>query len=222
MFYQRMRGIRRSLAASTTATLLLWPLCASAQIKITRANVAKTASFTVTQTTAPKNGAKLSQVIRVEVKGNNARVEMDNRDLGSVTYLANTQGMFFYIPANKVAQKQPFQGGAEEALRLAFRQVNEQLRTAKKTGTAIVSGQTTDVYKDGKTGAMIYVGRNPGFRLPVKTVLATSSGTQTFLVSNIKTNISLSDARFALPAGVRVIDGNGAAGTAPRAMGGGR
>jgi hypothetical protein len=122
-----------------------------------------------------------------------------------VTYLANEKGVFLYVPANKVAQKQNFQGGVDRALQFAFEQVSRQLRTARKTGTATVSGQPADVYKDTASGATVYVGRAPGFRLPIKTVVSNVGGTRTLLVTNIKTNIALPDARFALPAGVQII-----------------
>ncbi len=171
-----------------------------------RSSLANTASFTVTNTVAPSGGGSKSvTVMRVEVKGNRARLEYNNPALGAVTYLASEKGMFLYVPANKVAQKQNFQGGVDRALRFAFAQVSQQLRTAKKTGTATVSGQPTDVYKDAAAGATVYVGRAPGFRLPVKTVVTNVGGTRTLLVTNIKTNIALPDARFVLPAGVQII-----------------
>ncbi len=181
-------------------------------LRVSRANLANAAAFDVTTTTAPKSGPKASQTMRVEVKGNKARVEYNNPQTGPVTYLANEKGLFFYIPANKIAQKQSFQGGADAALDLAFRQVNDRLKTAKKTGAGTVSGQPVDIYKDAETGALLYVGRKPGFRLPVKMVLSNEGGTRTFLVSNIKTNVALPDARFAVPAGVRIIEASGAAG----------
>ena len=180
--------------------------------RFSRSSLARTASFVVTNTLTPKGGSKVSQVMRVEVKGNKARVEYNNPQLGGVTYLANEKGVFFYVPANKVAQRQRFEGGADAALQLAFRQVNQQLQGAKKVGTARVSGQPTDIYKDPKSGATIYVGRAAGFRLPVKTELKNEGGTRTLLVTNIKTNVALADARFTLPAGVQIIESTGAAG----------
>jgi hypothetical protein len=44
----------------------------------------------------------------------------------------------------------------------------------------------------------------------VKTVLANQGGTQTVLVTDIKLNANLPDARFALPAGTQVIEDTGA------------
>ena len=215
-------GRRVGVTAAATATLGLaagatLPGAAAqkaaaptAPLQVSRANLAKTASFTVTRTTAPRGGAKVSDVTRVEVKGNKARLQFNNPQLGIVHYVVNEKGVFLYIPANKVAQKVPLQGGPDAALKLAYRQVNEQLRNAKKVGTATVSGQATDVYKDAGTGTTLYVGRNPGFRLPVKTVLANQGGTQTVLVTDIKLNANLPDARFALPAGTQVIEDTGA------------
>lgn len=184
---------------------------AAAPPPFSRASLANTAAFTVTNTVAPKGGSKSQTVLRVEVKGSRARLDYNNPVTGPVTYLANEKGVFLYVPANKVAQQQNFQGGVERALQIAFEQANRQLRTAKKTGTATVSGQPTDVYKDARSGATIYVGRAPGFKLPIKTVVTNEGGTRTLLVSNIKTNIALSDARFSLPAGVQIIRPNGAA-----------
>ena len=210
--FEGYNGRAQGAALAAAAVLALLLARGAAQgFTVSRANLADTASFTVTTTTAPKGGSKVSQTMRVEVKGNKARVEYDNPQTGPVTYLANEKGVFFYLPANKLAQKHPVEGGADAALRLAFQQINERLKTAKKIGTGTVSGQKTDVYKDGETGALLYVGRNPGFRLPVKMVLTNQGGTRTFLVSNIKTNISLADARFAVPAGVKIVESTGAA-----------
>jgi outer membrane lipoprotein-sorting protein len=186
---------------------------ASAQgLQVSRANLANSASFVVTQATSPKGGSKFSQTARVEVKGNKARIETSNPQIGSVVYLANEKGFYLYIPANKVAQKQGFRGDVNSLLRVAFGRANEQLKAAKKVGTATVSGLPTDVYKDAATGTVLYVARKPGFRLPVKTVITNEGGTQTVTVSKIRTNLPLADARFAVPAGVRVMESTGAAG----------
>jgi dipeptidyl aminopeptidase/acylaminoacyl peptidase len=186
-----------------------------ATLNLGRASLANSAAFTVTNTVAPKGGSKVSQVYKVEVKGSKARLDYSDPAIGAVTYLANEKGVFFVIPANKTAVKQTFQGGVEGALRVAFAQANEQLKTAKKVGTATVSGQPTDVYKDAKTGALIYVGKKPGFRLPVKTVLTNEGGTRTLTVTGIVLNPKLSDARFALPAGTQLIDNGSGAPAAP-------
>jgi outer membrane lipoprotein-sorting protein len=183
---------------------------------LSRAGLPKTAKFTFTQTVAPTGGAKTSTVMRVEVKNNKARVEYANPAVGAVTLLSNEKGFFVYVPANKIAQKQNFQGGVDRALQVMFQQVNDLLRGAQKTGTATVSGQPTDVYKNGKKGATIYISKNPNFRLPIKAVVTNAGGTRTLLVSNIKTNIALADARFAVPAGTQIIASNGsAAGSVP-------
>jgi len=198
----------RSCVPAAAAALLLLAGTGRADAApptFSRASLANTAAFTVTNTVAPSGGSKSVTVMRVEVKGKRARLEYNNPALGAVTYLANEKGVFLYVPANKVAQKQNFQGGVDRALQFAFEQVSRQLRTAKKTGTATVSGQPADVYKDAASGATVYVGRAPGFRLPVKTVVTNVGGTRTLLVTNIKTNIALPDARFALPAGVQII-----------------
>lgn len=186
-----------------------------AALNLSRASLANAAAFTVTNTVAPKGGAKVSQVYKVEVKGGKARLDYSDPAIGAVTYLANEKGVFFVIPANKTAVKQTFKGGVEGALRVAFAQANEQLKTAKKVGTATVSGQPTDVYKDAKTGALIYVGKRPGFRLPVKTVLTNEGGTRTLTVTGIVLNPKLSDARFALPPGTQLIDNGSGAAAAP-------
>jgi hypothetical protein len=61
----------------------------------------------------------------------------------------------------------------------------------------------------------VYLGTAPGFRLPVKTVLANEGGTSTLLVSDIKLNIAVADSRFALPAGTQVIESKDAPGGMP-------
>ena len=223
MFLQQTKEWRRgaALVAATLAVAAAIPAAAAVSqkaagaagsLRLSRASLANTASFTVTQTVAPRGGSKSSTVMRVEVKGKKARVEFNNPALGAVTYLANEKGFYLYVPANKVAQKQNFRGGVDQALALLFEPINRSLKTAKKVGTTTVSGQATDVYKNDKAGATIYVGRSPGFRLPVKAVVTNEGGTRTTLVTNIKTNVALADARFAVPAGVQVIESNGAAG----------
>lgn len=173
---------------------------------ISRANLAQNASFTVTSVLLPKGGSKVTQTFRVEVKGNKARLDYSDPALGTVRYIANEKGVFFVIPANQTAVKQGIKGGVEQALQVAFAQANEQLATAKKVGTAKIGTIPTDIYKDAKSGATLYVGTKPGFRLPVKTLLSNEGGSRSIVVTDIKTNISLPDSRFTLPAGVQVID----------------
>jgi outer membrane lipoprotein-sorting protein len=173
---------------------------------ISRANLAQTASFTVTSVLTPNGGSKVTNTFRVEVKGNKARLDYSDPAIGDVRYVANEKGVFFVIPANKTAVRQAIKGGVDQALQVAFAQANEQLKTAKKIGAANVNGQPTDIYKDAQSGTLLYVGTKPGFRLPVKTLLTNEGGSRSISVTNIKTNITLPDARFALPAGVQIID----------------
>jgi outer membrane lipoprotein-sorting protein len=186
-----------------------------AGFRITRANLAKSASFKVTQTISPKGGSPLKREYRVEVKGNKARLDYEDQAIGAVRYVANEKGVFFYIPGNKTAMKQSLKGGVEGALKYAFAQVSSQLDGAKKIGTATVSGQPTAIYKDSSTGSLVYLGTAPGFRLPVKTVLNNEGGSTTMLVSDIKLNIPVADARFALPTGTQIIESQDAPGGLP-------
>jgi outer membrane lipoprotein-sorting protein len=186
-----------------------------ARFVITRANLAKSASFKVTQTISPKGGSPLKREYRVEVKGNKARLDYEDQAIGAVRYVANEKGVFFYIPGNKTAMKQSLKGGVEGALNYAFAQASSQLERAKKVGTATVSGQPTVVYKDAATGAMVYLGTANGFRLPVKTVLNNQGGSTTMLVSDIKLNIPVADTRFALPTGTQIIESKDAPGGMP-------
>jgi len=213
------------LLGSAVTSFVLAPPARAQQpgLSLSRSSLANSATFTVTNTIEPKGGSKVAQTYKVEVKGSKARLDYSDPAIGAVTYLANEKGVFFVIPANKTAVKQTFKGGVEGALRVAFAQANEQLKTAKKIGTATISGQPTDVYKDAKTGTLIYVGKRPGFRLPVKTVLTNEGGTRTLMVSAIVLNPKLSDARFALPAGTQIIDnGQGAPAPVPGVLPGGR
>ncbi len=202
------------ILAATMSAAVFTAGAAAQTPAFSRASLAKTAAFTITNTLVPSGGAKVTQVMRVEVKGDKARLEMNNPQIGAVTYLANSRGVFLYMPGAKLAQKQSLPAGesVDTVLRRAFGQVSRQLRTAKKIGVERVSGQNTDVYKDARSGSLIYIGKNPGFRLPVKVTAKNAGGTRTVLVSNIRTNIALADARFAVPAGVRIIEANGAAG----------
>ena len=140
-----------------------------------------------------------------------ARLDYSDPATGAVQYLANSKGVFFVIPANKTAVKQKNTGGVEQALQVAFSQANEQLKTAKKIGETKVGTIPTDIYKNAETGTTLYIGKNAGFRLPIKTTLSNEGGSRTVLVTNIKLNPVISDSRFALPAGVRVMDGGGGA-----------
>ncbi len=182
--------------------------------QVSRANLANAASFTVTSVLLPNGGSKVTQVFRVEIKGNKARLDYSDPTTGNVQYLANDKGVFFVIPSNKTAVKQSIQGGVEQALQVAFAQANEQLKTAKKIGATTVNGMPADIYKDSKTGTTVYVGKKLGFRLPLKTLVANEGGSRTITVTNIKINPTLADSRFALPVGVQIVDGgNGPIGT---------
>lgn len=180
---------------------------AAAPFRVTRANLAKTASFKVTLTTAPKGGAPITRLYDVRVNGNDARVDYQDPALGSVRYLVNAQGTFLYIPENKTATRYTFKGGVDAALQQAFRFITAQGRDLKKIGMAAVSGQPTVEYKNVKNGALVYVGQRPGFRLPVKAILANEGGTQSFIVTNITLGGSAPAAQFALPAGTQIISG---------------
>ena len=197
------------------------PATASAQaFQISRANLAKAATFTVTQTTAPKGSTPLIRTYRITVKGDKARVEFDDPAIGPARYIANDKGVFLFIEGSGAATKYNVKGGVDAALRQAYRFVTSQGASYKKVGTATVSGQPTDVYKNVKNGASLYVGKAAGFRLPIKSILTNQGGTQSFLVSNIKLNTSPQDALFALPAGTQIIDG--ANGGGALGLGGGK
>ncbi|MES2465650.1 MAG: hypothetical protein V4671_34225 [Armatimonadota bacterium] len=210
-----------SLGLPLTPAVVAAPVTAAPKsFQITRANLAKNASFTVTQTTAPKGSAPLTRIYRVTVKGNKARVEFDDPAIGPARYIANEKGVFLYIEGSGAATKYNMGGGVDAALQQAYRFVTSQGASYQKVGTATVSGQPTDVYKNTKNGASLYVGKGAGFRLPIKSVLKNQGGTQSFLVSNIKLNTSPQEALFALPAGTQIIDG--ANGGGAMGLGGGK
>lgn len=187
----------------------------SDELKLTRASLAPSARFVVTYTLSPKNGSKDVRVFRVEVSGSRARLEYEDAALGRVRYLVNEKGAFFYIPASKAAQRMSLKGGIDQALGLAYAQVAAQMRGAKRVGTATVSGQPTDTYKNPRSGTTIYVGKAPGFRLPVKMETQNEGGRSTLLATEIRLNTAIPAARFALPPGTQVIDSKGAPGTLP-------
>lgn len=172
-----------------------------------RANLAKFAQFIVTTTLAPKGSAAKVQVFKVAVSGNKARLDYKEETLGEVRYLVNEKGSFFFIPANKAAQKMSVK--IEDGLSTVFSQANAVLAGAQKSGTATVSGIACDVYKNARTGSVVYLGTTPGFRLPVKMEIKNSGGAQTMQASNIKLNTAIPDAYFALPAGTQVIESQG-------------
>lgn len=202
-------GWRLSIALGLA---LVVPMMATAQKpvvvpQVTRANLANVASFVVTSVLAPNGGSKVTQTFRVEIKGNKARLDYSDPATGDVQYLANEKGVFFVIPANKTAVKQNIKGGVEQALQVAFAQANEQLKTAKKIGETTVNGMPADIFKDASSGTTIYVGKKPGFRLPLKTLITNEGGSRTITVTNIKINPKIAEARFALPKGMQIVDG---------------
>lgn len=203
-----------------TATLALITLASAAlaggeTVRLTRASLAKSAEFVVTYTLTPKNGSKETRSFRVEVSGDRARLDYSDAALGPVRYLVNEKGVFFYIPANKAAQKMEMKGGIDQALNLAFAQVLSEMKGATKSGSAQVSGQPTDVYKNLRTGTTIYIGKNPGFRLPVKMETNNEGGTVSLVASSIRLNAAIAGGRFALPAGTQVIESKGTAAGLP-------
>jgi hypothetical protein len=179
--------------------------------KLTRAQLAQSISFVATMTTTPsgKNSLKSVRTFRVELKGKKARMEFKEPNLGEVRYIINDQGTFFYIPVNKAAQQTG--GRVEDALNLTFANFKEMLTSMKRVGAETVSGIPTTVYKDSKTGAMLYMGTHPGFQLPVKVIVSNAGGTNAFLVSQINFKPTLPDDRFALPKGTQVSKSEGGA-----------
>ena len=174
---------------------------------LSRANLAKTAQFTVTTVMAPKSGPKDTQVFQVAVSGARARMDYKDKALGEVRYVVNEKGTFFFIPANKAAQKMNLR--IEDGLNTVFSQASEVLAGAQKTGKATVAGIACDIYTNPRTGSVVYLGTTPGFTLPVKLEIKNVGGVQTMQASQIKLNGSIPAAHFALPAGTQVIEGQG-------------
>lgn len=199
-----LAGVPAAYAQKTAGT------SAGAPAKFGRADLANAATFTITDVLTPKQGSKVVQTMKVEVKGNRGRLDFENPAIGAVRYVANEKGVYFYIPANKTATRQQVNGGIDAAIKTAFAQFGGYLRNAKKVGTGTVSGLPAAIYKDSETGALVYVSTKPGFKLPVKLVLDNEGGKRTVTISAVRLNPSLADARFALPAGTQVIEGGGA------------
>ena len=198
------RGGVTALAAA--AVWGLCPISAGAdEAGFTRADLAKTASFTITSSVQPKDKSKVSQVTRVEVKGNRARAETVVGGLPTVT-LIQDKAIYVFHPGSKLVTKQPPEGDLDAFLRRLYEGKDRFLKTARKVGTESISGQPTDVYRDEAAGVLVYRGTKPGFRLPVKITKDGDSGSETLLITDIKTNIALPDARFALPQGAQVIE----------------
>ena len=199
------------------ATLLLTalaaaPLMARAEPSVTRQSLAKNARFTVTYTLSPKGGTPQVQTFSVAVSGALGRADYKMDGIGNVRYVANGQGVFLYVPANKAAQKLGGAGGIDAALKQAFRTAVEQLKGAKKVGTATVSGIPTDVYRQPKTGTTVYLGTKTGFTLPVRAELSNEGGKRLILVTGIQLDTPVPAAHFALPQGTKIIDSKGAPG----------
>jgi len=180
---------------------------------LSRASLAKSAQFTVTSTLAPQGAPAETQVFKVAVSGPKARLDYKDKTLGEVRYLVNEKGTFFFIPANKAAQKMNLK--IEDGLNTIFSQASQVLSGAKKSGTATVSGVACDVYKNAKTGSVLYLGTAPGFKLPVKMEIKNSGGVQQMQASGIKLNAAIPDAFFALPVGTQVIESQGGPGGLP-------
>ena len=200
------RGIF-TLAALTALTTL-----ARAEPGLSRQNLAKNARFTVTYTVSPKGGAPQVQKFQVMVSGTKGRADYKMDGIGDVRYVANESGVFLYVPANKAAQKMAGSVGMEVALKQAFGDALQQLKGAKKIGSATVSGIPTDVYRQPRTGTTIYLGTKPGFTLPVKVEMSNEGGKRLVLVTGIQLDTPIPAAQFALPPGTKVIDSKGASG----------
>ena len=199
----------RLTTALTLVFLASAALASGEPLRLSRASLAKNAEFVVTYTLTPKNGSKETRAFRIEVSGDRARLDYSDSALGPVRYLVNEKGIFFFIPANKAAQKMEMKGGIDQALNLAFAQVLSEMKGAIRTGAANVSGQPTDVYKNPRTGTTIYIGKNPGFRLPVKMETKNEGGAVSLVASSIRLNATIVGTRFALPAGTQVIESRG-------------
>ena len=204
------------------ATLLLTalavaPLMARAEPSVTRQSLAKNARFTVTYTVSPKGGAPQVQKFVVAVSGAKARADYKMDPLGDVRYLANEGGFYLYVPANKAAQKlgKAGGGGIDAALKQAFGSAVQQLKGAKKVGSATVSGIPTDIYKQAKTGTTVYLGTKTGFKIPVKVEVSNEGGKRLILVTGIQLDTPVPAAVFALPKGTQVIDNKGAGSAGP-------
>jgi outer membrane lipoprotein-sorting protein len=184
------------------------PAAATSALKLSRSSLASSARFTVTATLAPKNGKTEINRFQVEVSGINARVDYSDAMIGEVRYVVNEKGTFFYIPANKAAQKQ--KSSIEDGLKLVFAQAATEMQGAQKVGTASVAGIPTDVYRNPRTKTTIYLGTKPGFQLPVKVELKNEGGTRTLVASNIQLNIKIPAERFSLPAGTQFMESQAA------------
>ncbi|MBB6049230.1 LolA family protein [Armatimonas rosea] len=180
---------------------------------LSRANLAKTAQFTITTVMAPKSGPKDTQVFQVAVSGPKARLDYKDKALGEVCYMVNEKGTFFYLPVNKAAQKMNLK--IEDGLKTVFSQASEVLAGAQKTGKATVAGIACDIYTNPRTGSVVYLGTTPGFTVPVKLEIKNAGGMQTMQASNIKLNGNIPAALFALPAGTQIIEGQGGASGLP-------
>jgi hypothetical protein len=174
---------------------------------LSRANLAKTAQFTVTTVLSPKSGPKETRTFQVAVSGAKGRLDYKDPALGEVCYLVNEKGAFFFIPANKAAQKMNVK--IDDGLNTIFSQAGEVLAGAKKTGKATVAGIVCDIYTNPRTGSVVYLGTTPGFTLPVKLEIKNAGGMQIMQASTIKLNGTIPAAHFALPAGTQVIAGQG-------------
>ncbi len=204
---------RTLIALGCLATLVVG---ASADpVTLSRASLAKEARFTVTYTLAPKEGKPQVTKFAVAVSGAHARADYPVQGLGDTRYLVNSEGVFFFIPANKAAQQMPGGKGIDDALKLAFSEAVQQLRGAKKVGVAKVSGQPVDIYKNPKTGTTVCLGTAPGFKLPVKMELSNEGGKRTILVSGIQLGTPIPANYFQLPKGTQVIKSTGASGAGP-------
>lgn len=215
------RGPFRHVGAAALVSISLLPVAAviaapagGGSYTITRKSLAESATFTVTQTLLPKDGAKFERVYRISVKGEKARADFDDPQSGaSVRYVANDKGVFTYLPASKTAVKQSLKGGVEAALQLVFAQVRTQMAKAKKTGSSKVAGVPTTVFKTADGSSTVYWSEKPGFRLPIKIVQNNAGGTSTVSVSDIRLKPTLRDDLFVLPPGTDIVD-NGESGGA--------
>jgi outer membrane lipoprotein-sorting protein len=170
-------------------------------------------------------GANITMTGKVWIKGDKIRVEMKDPFMGEQLWISDGKDLYLLSPQQKAGQKRPLpvtKGKRISILAQITGDVNELRSKGKKVGRETVEGVPCDVYirsaaEQGTSESIkAWIAMVQDTPLPIKVVMKRSMSrpgaqmaqTHTFTIRNLKTNISVADAQFAVPKGYKL-------GTAP-------
>jgi outer membrane lipoprotein-sorting protein len=161
-------------------------------------------------------GANVTVTAKVWVKGDKARMESKHPMMGEQLVIVDGTSFYLLSPSQKAGQKRPVptrNGKKVSVLEWITADVNALRSKAKKTGRQTIEGIACDVYvgsekREGSSSsikAWIATVQNTVFPMKVEIKQsvnrpgASLASSQTMMVKNLRTNVSIPDSRFAVP-----------------------